>query len=91
MEFHDNGEGISQENLPRIFEPFFSTKSDGHGVGLGLSMVYGIVREHRGEIDVDSKEGGGATSSAWCCPRAAKAMGWERTICNEYAATGFGG
>lgn len=61
LEFRDTGEGISKENLPRIFEPFFSTKTDGHGVGLGLSMVYGIVREHRGEIKVDSKEGGGTT------------------------------
>ena len=61
LDFCDSGEGISPENLPRIFEPFFSTKTDGHGVGLGLSMVYGIVREHRGEVSVDSKPGNGTT------------------------------
>jgi two-component system NtrC family sensor kinase len=61
LEFSDTGEGIAPENLSRIFEPFFSTKGDGHGVGLGLSMVYGIVREHRGEVSVDSRLGEGTT------------------------------
>ena len=61
LEFSDTGEGISPENLPRIFEPFFSTKTRGHGVGLGLSMVYGIVQEHRGTVEVQSQPGQGAT------------------------------
>ncbi|MCB2225068.1 MAG: PAS domain-containing protein [Desulfarculaceae bacterium] len=60
LEFADSGEGISQENLSQIFEPFFSTKTRGHGVGLGLSMVYGIVREHGGEVEVESSPGQGA-------------------------------
>lgn len=55
----DTGHGIDEQDLPRIFEPFFSTKKDGKGVGLGLSMVYGIIREHNGIIEVTSKQGQG--------------------------------
>ncbi|MCB2191908.1 MAG: PAS domain-containing protein [Deltaproteobacteria bacterium] len=76
LEFRDSGEGISPENLPRIFEPFFSTKADGHGVGLGLSMVYGIVREHGGEVLVDSKPGRGTTFRL-VLPRADENNGME--------------
>ncbi len=50
----DTGIGIPDENLDKIFEPFFSTKTEISGVGLGLAMVYGIIKEHKGEIDVDS-------------------------------------
>ncbi|MEW5724564.1 MAG: ATP-binding protein [Thermodesulfobacteriota bacterium] len=57
----DTGVGIAPEHLGSIFEPFFTTKSEGHGVGLGLSMVYGIIREHRGDISVQSMEGLGTT------------------------------
>ena len=56
-EVRDTGNGIAPEVLPHIFEPFFSTKSQTQGVGLGLSMVYGIIREHKGRIDVDSEPG----------------------------------
>jgi len=55
----DNGQGIKPEDLPHIFEPFYSTKVNGKGVGLGLSMTYGIIREHNGAIEVDSKPGKG--------------------------------
>jgi PAS domain S-box-containing protein len=55
----DTGLGIDEHHLPRIFEPFYSTKGDGKGVGLGLSMVYGIIREHNGNIEVDSEPGKG--------------------------------
>jgi C4-dicarboxylate-specific signal transduction histidine kinase len=48
----DSGKGIGQEALPHIFEPFFTTKDEGHGVGLGLSTVYGIMRSHGGDIRV---------------------------------------
>ena len=55
----DTGNGIAPEDLPQIFEPFFSTKKAGKGVGLGLSMVYGIVRKHCGTIEVRSEPGQG--------------------------------
>lgn len=61
LEITDTGEGLETEDLPRIFEPFYSTKKDGRGVGLGLSMVYGIIREHNGTVEVVSAPGQGAT------------------------------
>jgi PAS domain S-box-containing protein len=60
IEIQDTGPGISQKNLPYIFEPFFSTKGEAKGVGLGLSVVYGIIRDHQGEITVQSEVGKGA-------------------------------
>ena len=57
----DTGCGIAPENLSAIFEPFFSTKTQDKGVGLGLSVVYGIIREHRGSVYVDSTVGVGST------------------------------
>lgn len=60
-EISDTGVGMSPETMQFIFEPFFTTKEDGHGVGLGLSMVYGIIREHRGVISVDSEVGKGSS------------------------------
>jgi signal transduction histidine kinase len=53
----DDGRGIPPENLANIFEPFFSTKEQTYGAGLGLAVVYGIVNRHHGEIDVDSEPG----------------------------------
>jgi signal transduction histidine kinase len=55
----DTGKGISSTDLPYIFEPFFTTKKDGHGVGLGLSTVYGIIEHHKGTITVESEPGQG--------------------------------
>ena len=61
IEISDTGSGISQEILPLIFEPFFSTKTKESGSGLGLAVVYGIVHRHGGAISVDSEVGVGTT------------------------------
>jgi iron only hydrogenase large subunit-like protein/nitrogen-specific signal transduction histidine kinase len=52
--FDDNGAGISPENLDKLFTPFFTTKPIGKGAGLGLSLIYGIIKMHRGHISVNS-------------------------------------
>ncbi|MEO6328573.1 MAG: ATP-binding protein [Ginsengibacter sp.] len=55
----DNGNGIPQKVLDKIFQPFFTTKPTGQGTGLGLSLSYDIIKAHGGEIKVETKEGGG--------------------------------
>ncbi|MGD8292042.1 MAG: ATP-binding protein [Desulfobacterales bacterium] len=59
INFTDTGRGIPEENYPKLFEPFFTTKKKGKGVGLGLSVAYGIIQEHGGSIYVKSKMGEG--------------------------------
>ena len=60
VQFADTGMGIPPDDLPKIFEPFFSTKQPGRGTGLGLSICYGIVHQHRGRLQVDSALGHGS-------------------------------
>jgi PAS domain S-box-containing protein len=57
----DTGYGVEKRNLSRIFDPFFTTKPTGEGTGLGLSVSYGIIKNHGGDITVDSEVGRGAT------------------------------
>jgi len=61
VEFTDSGHGIPKENLEKIFDPFFTTKDTGHGVGLGLAISFGIIKEHKGTISVESEVGKGTT------------------------------
>lgn len=59
--FKDNGSGISEDNLKKVFNPFFTTKNIGEGAGLGLAISYGIIKKHNGNILVQSQVGKGTT------------------------------
>jgi two-component system NtrC family sensor kinase len=63
IEISDNGIGIPEDDIPQIFQPFFSTKHDTSGIGLGLAIVHGIVKSHNGKIDVKTELGRGTTIS----------------------------
>jgi two-component system NtrC family sensor kinase len=65
IEVQDTGVGISPENMRKLFTPFFTTKREVKGVGLGLAVSYGIVQRHRGRIEVQSKEGEGTTFTVY--------------------------
>ena len=61
IEITDTGPGISEQNLERIFDPFYTTKTNESGTGLGLAVSYGIVKQHGGHIEVESQIGQGTT------------------------------
>ena len=61
IKFSDTGEGIKKEDLRKVFEPFFTTKPVGQGTGLGMSITYRVIKNHNGEIFVDSEVGKGTT------------------------------
>jgi two-component system, NtrC family, sensor kinase len=63
VEISDNGIGVPEDDIAHIFEPFFSTKHDTSGIGLGLAIVHGIVKSHNGKIDIKSELGKGTTIS----------------------------
>jgi signal transduction histidine kinase len=65
VEVDDTGKGIPEDVLPKIFDPFFSTKEVGKGTGLGLSVSYKIVQQHGGRIDVESTPGVGTRFTVW--------------------------
>src|SRR5262249_9521711 len=68
----DNGEGIALDVLPRVFDPFFTTREVGKGTGLGLSQVYGFAKESGGHVEIESAVGRGTTVELWL-PRAVPA------------------
>jgi two-component system, NtrC family, sensor kinase len=61
IQISDTGQGIAEADLPQIFDPFYTTKMEGYGVGLGLSTLFGIMERHHGSVDVKSRPGKGAT------------------------------
>jgi two-component system NtrC family sensor kinase len=61
IEVEDDGEGVPAENLPRLFEPFFTTRPPGKGTGLGLAIAHRILEQHQGRIEVRSVPGTGTT------------------------------
>jgi len=63
MDIVDEGEGIAEEVLPKVFNPFYTTKTEGSGTGLGLSVSYGIVKKHNGQISLENVEAGGIKAS----------------------------
>jgi CheY-like chemotaxis protein len=85
----DTGHGIEKEVQDRMFEPFFTTKAPGRGTGLGLSMVYGIVKNHHGHIECDSAPGVGTRFNIYFpVSKSENALKDERSTTKEKLSTG---
>lgn len=82
LAIQDTGTGIAPEVLERIFEPFFTTKADGHGTGLGLSMVYGFAKQSGGHVTIDSTLGSGSTVTLYLPRTLAKVVAPQSTGLN---------
>ena len=85
----DTGTGIAPEVLPHVFEPFFTTKEQGEGAGLGLAQVYGIVGQHGGHIDVETRIGEGTTFQVYL--PAHRGEGLADAVIGELGAAPRGG
>ena len=79
MQVDDDGPGIPADNLPKLFDPFFTTQAGGEGTGLGLYLVEEIVNEHQGCITVDNRPEGGARFTIWLPLHQASAGQQENT------------
>ncbi|RME76534.1 MAG: hybrid sensor histidine kinase/response regulator [Planctomycetota bacterium] len=85
LEVRDTGTGIPKEILSHVFEPFFTTKEVGEGTGLGLAQVYGLVKQHKGFIDIQSTVGVGTTVEIYFPSRnASSEMGKQKPISTDY-------
>jgi len=90
IEVSDTGTGIAPEHMDRIFDPFFTTKEQDKGTGLGLSTAYGIVKDHGGFINVDSRQGKGSVFTVYLPVQEAadSAEALDELISNVHAGNG---
>ncbi len=82
IKIKDNGSGLTQDQISRVFNPFYSTKKQGEGTGLGLSLSYGLMRRYGGNITVESEPGAGAEFYVWLLAEPVL-VGEEETIAEQ--------